>query len=86
MTKLSEADRIEIRERRRNKGTLYKTLAEDFGCSIPHVAAIVSGRVGAADAPSLPPKPEIRPHMMPGLSYSLLTGGNARRAKIPQPA
>lgn len=33
----------------------------------------------------LQPKPEIRPHMMPGLTLSLLMGGRAPRAKL-QPA
>lgn len=57
----------------RKQGWRYKNIASEFGCSIAHVAAIISGRVGVNDDKMAPePKPHV-PNAMPGITLKQLT-------------
>jgi len=54
----------------------YKEIAHHFGCSLPHVANIISGRAGASDPYESPQaKIEPRPHAMPWCTKARLMGG-----------
>jgi hypothetical protein len=73
MSKLTEGDRNDMREMRK-RGVKYKEIAHIFGCSVPHVANVMTGRIGANDKPT-PPKPALRLNVMPGITLGQLTAG-----------
>ena len=60
--KVGVEQRVEIRAIRQKTGAKYKDLAAQFGCSVPHIANIISGRIGALD----PDEPvQAKPEPMP---------------------
>lgn len=74
--KVGVEQRMEIRAIRQKTGAKYKDLAHQFGCSVPHIANIISGRIGALD-PEKPqePKFEMRPHALPWVTKARLMAG-----------
>lgn len=90
----STTDRV-LAIRRANPGASTRFIAAKAGISNVMVWKILNA--AGADMPRIrvsragqvkhepKPRPEIRPHMMPGLTLSLLMGGRAPRAKL-QPA
>jgi hypothetical protein len=90
----STAERV-LAIRRANPEASTRLIAKKAGISnvmvwkILHQAGAETPRIRSSRAGEVrqPPKskPEIRPHMMPGLTLSLLMGGKAPRAKL-QPA
>jgi hypothetical protein len=58
--------------REANPKLKYRVLALKFGCSIPHIAAIISGSSSKPEAPAKA-KPPIKPNVMPGITMAQLT-------------
>lgn len=63
-------------------GMTLEDIGRRFGTTGSYVSTLCQRAALREQHERIHAKPEIRPHMMPGLSLSLLTGGSARRVKL----
>lgn len=75
LSKLRQEDRISIRSLRKSEGLKYKELAHIFNCSIPHIANVISGRIGAMDAEQVSRKQPIKANALPWCTRERLMAG-----------
>ena len=66
---------MEIRAIRQQTGVKYKVLAAQFGCSVPHIANIISGRIGPMDPEKPVTAPDRTPNALPWISMARLMAG-----------